>query len=67
VGKVQKKTMLDNEESSSKSEGDIEYTGWTGGISHVLSDSEDDEAWVDTDDLDSTKDFESDMDSDEDF
>jgi len=68
VAKAQKKTVLDDEEISSKQEeSDIDCTSWTGGIGHVLSDSKDDEAWEDTDDSDSTEDFESDTDSDEDF
>jgi hypothetical protein len=48
-------------------ENDVECTGWTGGINHVWSDSEDDEDsdWEDTDDEGFTAD--SDTDSDEDL
>jgi hypothetical protein len=35
--------------AESDSDSDIEGTGWTGDISHVLSDSEDDEDWEDAD------------------
>jgi hypothetical protein len=49
-------------------ESDVECTGWTGGINHVLSDSEDheDSDWEDTDDEESFT-ADSDTDSDEDL
>ena len=73
VGKVQKKMVPNDEEPSLNAErdsdSDIECTGWTGDISHVLSDSEDDEDWEDADseDTEDSEEFESDEDSDEDF
>jgi hypothetical protein len=72
VGKVQKKMVPNNEEPSlnAKSDSDLDIEcGWTGDISHVLSDSEDDEDWKDADseDTEDSEEFESDEDSDEDF
>jgi hypothetical protein len=73
VGKVREKTVPNDEKPSLNAENDldsdIECTGWTGDISHVLSDSEDDEDWEDADSEDSedSEESESDEDSDEDF
>jgi len=41
AGKVQKKLVSDSNDS------DLECTGWSGGVNHVLSDSEHDEDWED--------------------
>jgi hypothetical protein len=54
-GKAQKKVMLNNEDALELSsdnmqlekESDAECTDWTGGVNHVLSDSENDEDWED--------------------
>jgi hypothetical protein len=71
--KCKKKMVPNDEEPSLNTESDldsdIECTGWSGDISHVLSDSEDDEDWEDADseDTEDSEEFESDEDSDEDF
>jgi len=65
VGKAQKKTVPNDDEISLNAESDLDIkcTGWTGDINHVLSDSEDDEAWEDADSEDSedSEEFESDL------
>jgi hypothetical protein len=76
TGKAQKKNKFNDEaagESSSSDTGimgdsDVECTGWTGGVNHVLSDSEDDETWEETHSVtDSLDSAESEIDSDEDL